>query len=62
MNSIIIHQGGKNYGHYTCLYECKGIWYEYDDMNVSNINIIGTLEDIIKNDNYTENITGLFYC
>ena len=62
LNSIIIHQGGKNYGHYTCLYECKGIWYEYDDMNVSNINIIGTLEDIIKNDNYTENITGLFYC
>jgi hypothetical protein len=62
LNSIIIHQGEKNNGHYTCLYECKGIWYEYDDMNVRNITIIGSLDDIIANDNYTENITGLFYC
>jgi hypothetical protein len=62
LNSIIIHRGRKNYGHYTCLYECKGVWYEYDDMNVSNITIIGSLDDIIADDNYTENITGLFYC
>ena len=61
LNSIIIHRGGKDYGHYTCLYECKGIWYEYDDMNVNNRFIIGTFDNIINNDKYTENITGLFY-
>jgi hypothetical protein len=61
LNSIIIHRGGRDYGHYTCLYECKGIWYEYDDMNVNNRNIIGTFDNILNNDKYTENITGLFY-
>ena len=61
LNSIIIHQGGNDGGHFICLYECKGIWYEYNDLNVSNKYVIGTLEDIINNDYYTENIVGLFY-
>jgi hypothetical protein len=62
LNSIIIHRGSKDFGHYTCLYECKGIWYEYDDLNIKNRKIIGSFENIIKNDNYTENISGLLYC
>ena len=62
LNSIIIHNGMKGYGHYTCLYECKGIWYEYDDTNINNRKILGTFENIIKNDYYTENISGLLYC
>ena len=33
LNSIIIHYGfDYNQGHYICLYECKGIWYKFDDM------------------------------
>lgn len=62
LNSIIIHRGKKEVGHYTCLYECKGIWYEYDDLNIKNRKIIGPFENIIKNDDYTENISGLLYC
>jgi len=62
LNSIIIHRGSKDSGHYTCLYECKGIWYEYDDLNIKNRKIIGTFENIIKNDDYAENISGLLYC
>ena len=62
LNSIIIHRGMKEVGHYTCLYECKGIWYEYDDLNIKNRKIIGPFENIIKNDDYTENISGLLYC
>jgi hypothetical protein len=62
LNSIIIHRGMKEVGHYTCLYECKGIWYEYDDLNIKNRKIIGSFENIIKNDDYTENISGLLYC
>jgi|688.fasta_scaffold13123_6 hypothetical protein len=63
LNSIIIHRGGLNKdAHYTCLYECKGIWYEYNDLNVKNREIIGTFDKIIENDDYTENISGLLYC
>jgi hypothetical protein len=62
LNSIIIHRGMKEFGHYTCLYECNGIWYEYDDLNIKNRKIIGSFENIIKNNDYTENISGLLYC
>ena len=49
-----------NFGHYICLYECNNIWYEFDDMNEKNIKI-GTFDKIIDNENYTRNITGLYY-
>ena len=63
LNSIMIHHGEiGDGGHYTCLYECKGIWYEYDDLNINNQTIIGKFDDIIKNEYYIENISGLFYC
>ena len=62
LNSIMIHHGELGAGgHYTCLYECKGIWYEYDDLNINNQTIIGKFDDIIKNEYYIENISGLFY-
>ncbi len=62
LNSIIIHQGSKDYnsGHYICLYECKGIWYEFNDMRGYAIEI-GKFDKILKNNNYIENITGLLY-
>jgi hypothetical protein len=60
LNSIIIHSGSAYGGHYTCLYECKGIWYEYNDLS-SNVIIIGSFENIIKNDDYTRNISALIY-
>ena len=63
LNSIIIHEKHtNNSGHYICLYECKGIWYEYNDIK-NDIKIIkGGLPNIIINEYYTKNITGLFYC
>ena len=60
LNSIIIHYGDVKYGHYITLYECKGIWYKFDDMNNNRI-LIGSFDEIIKNDNYIENIVGLYY-
>jgi len=61
LNSIIIHYGNETGGHYICLYECKGIWYEFDDMNGKGEIIDGGFKTIIKNDRYTRNIVGLFY-
>jgi hypothetical protein len=61
LNSIIIHQGyDYEGGHYICLYECKGIWYEFDDMRGYNVKI-GSFKDVLSNENYTRNIVGLFY-
>ena len=60
LNSIIIHLGDVNSGHYITLYECKGIWYKYDDI-VNKEELIGSFKDIINNDLYIKNITGLFY-
>ena len=61
LTSIIIHYGSFGGGHYICLFKCEADnkWYEYDDMN--GIKYIGTLNQIIKNDNYTSNIVGLIY-
>lgn len=61
LNSIIIHDGSGRGGHYTCLYDCNGIWYKFDDIATNKITKIGTFDDIIKNNNYTQNITGLYY-
>ena len=61
LNSIIIHHGNEIGGHYTCLYECKGIWNEFDDIRGKSKIIDGGFDAIIKNDRYTRNIVGLFY-
>ena len=60
LNSIIIHYGDVKYGHYITLYECKGIWYKFDDMN-NYRSLIGSFNEIIKNDNFIRNIVGLYY-
>ena len=61
LTAIIIHYGNTPaYGHYISLYKCEDNWYEYNDMG-DNIKKLGTLESIIKNDEYTKNIVGLVY-
>jgi len=61
LNSIIIHQGDDiNSGHYITLFECKGYWYEYNDM-IGKSKKIGTFNDILKNDYYKNNMVGLLY-
>jgi len=62
LNSIIIHYGDDNAGHYISLFECKGVWYKYDDLkgySVKNGN--GTFDEIISTAKYLENIVGLLY-
>jgi hypothetical protein len=61
LNSIIIHYGNQTGGHYICLYECKGVWYEFDDMRGKSIVIEGGFDAIVNNNKYTRNIVGLFY-
>jgi len=61
LNSIIIHYGNQTGGHYICLYECKSVWYEFDDMRGKSIVIEGGFDAIINNNKYTRNIVGLFY-
>ena len=57
---MIIHYGSNKGGHYTCLYCCDSIWYEYNDMS-RNITKIGSLKDVYNNSNYSSNIVGLIY-
>jgi hypothetical protein len=62
LNSIIIHIGDDNAGHYISLYECKGKWYKYDDMKGHSVKIgNGTFDEVVSNSEYTENIVGLLY-
>ena len=46
-----------------CLFECKGIWYKYNDITTTSNTVeeIGNFKKILENDEYTKNITGLFY-
>jgi len=60
LNSIVIHYGGVKYGHYITLYECKGVWYKFDDLS-SERTLIGSFNNIIESSEYTENIVGLYY-
>ena len=60
LTSIVIHYGDYGGGHYICLYKFNDKWFEYDDTNHSPT-YIGSLNKIIKNNNYTSNIVGLVY-
>jgi ubiquitin C-terminal hydrolase len=62
LKSIIIHHGYAGGGHYTTLFNCKGKWYEYDDMK-SSIDLIGDFDDMCEhNDNYyLKNCTNIIY-
>jgi hypothetical protein len=62
LRSMIIHHGDGGGGHYTCLYECKGVWYHYDDME-SRPKKIGSFEQVeaYKQAYYLRNCTDLIY-
>ena len=61
LNAILIQTyGSVNSGHYICLYECNNIWYEFDDLKKKNVKI-GSFDKILDNEDYTRNITGLYY-
>lgn len=57
---MIIHHGSGNGGHYTCVYECLGAWYHYDDLR-KNIQLVGSFEDLLDHKKYLKNSTDLFY-
>jgi hypothetical protein len=62
LNSIIIHYGDDNAGHYISLFECKGVWYKYDDLKGHSVKIgNGTFDEVISNTKYIDNIVGLLY-
>lgn len=63
LRSIIIHHGSSHgSGHYTCLYECKGVWYHYDDLE-PRTKRIGTFEKVAayKKGYFLRNCTDLIY-
>lgn len=62
LKSIIIHHGNFGGGHYTTLYICNGIWYEYDDIK-KNKTEIGNFNDVCNYNNnyYLRNCTNLLY-
>jgi len=40
LQSLIVHHGGANGGHYTCVYRCSDKFYEFDDMR-HQVTLIG---------------------
>jgi ubiquitin C-terminal hydrolase len=62
LRSMIIHHGNSGGGHYTCIYECKGRWYEYNDLN-TNITLIGSFNNVcnMNNEYNLKNCTDLIY-
>jgi hypothetical protein len=62
LRSMIIHHGDYSGGHYTCLYECNGVWYHYDDME-PRPKRIGSFAQVeaYKQAYYLRNCTDLIY-
>lgn len=62
IRSIIVHHGSANGGHYTCLYECNGTWFVYDDMK-SKTQEIGSFDNLLsyKDGYYLRNCTDMLY-
>jgi ubiquitin C-terminal hydrolase len=60
LRSMIVHHGKGDGGHYTCIYECSGLWYHYDDLR-KNIQLVGSFEDLLDQKKYLKNSTDLFY-
>ena len=62
LQSIIIHHGSENGGHYTCLIKCDNEWWEYDDLS-KKTQFIGKLHDVISHNShyYVRNCTDLVY-
>jgi ubiquitin C-terminal hydrolase len=60
LNSLIIHYGDNNHGHYITIYKNKNKWYEFDDMKSKPV-LIGSFNNICNNYNYLSNIVALVY-
>ena len=62
LNSMIIHWGTAEGGHYICLYKCRHQWYLFDDMSHKSEHI-GTLDKVIRYNNgiFLKNCTDLVY-
>ena len=62
LHSIIMHNGGINAGHYTCLFRCKdnNKWLLYDDLK-KNLKYIGSFTEVAKNKKYMSSCTDLIY-
>ena len=61
---MVIHNSSRiDAGHYNVRFRCKDKWYLYDDMGptVSIFGKLGTLQEIIKNDDIKRNCTLLIY-
>lgn len=62
LQSIIVHLGNGNRGHYICLIKCNKIWYEYNDLH-KKLRHIGSLKDLVNHENglYISNSTDMIY-
>jgi hypothetical protein len=62
LQSIIVHVGAENGGHYICLIKCDNNWYEYDDLS-KKTQFVGSLQDVISYNRhmYIRNNTDLVY-
>lgn len=66
LTSIIVHHGETvEDGHYTCCYRCKGIWYEFDDMESvrprSHVTRLGTFAQVVNTAYLMENAVDFVY-
>lgn len=62
LRSIVVHHGDYDGGHYTCLYECKGVWYHYDDLR-PNVRRVGSFSEVetFRDGYFLRNSTDLVY-
>lgn len=61
LRSAVIHWGGAGGGHYTCVYECGGVWYEFDDLQDNKRRRIGDWDALLKRAKFWEGVTDLIY-
>jgi len=63
LHSIIMHNGGIDSGHYTCLFRCKNNnnkWFLYDDLK-KEIKYVGSFTEVVKSKKYMTCCTDLIY-
>lgn len=62
LQSMIVHHGGAEGGHYTCVYRCSDKFYEYDDMR-HQVTLIGDFAKMkaYKSGYILKNVTCLVY-
>ena len=60
LKSILIHHGSSNGGHFVCIFDCKGTWYLYDDLD-NNIETIGSFGDVLDREDLLRNSKAFIY-